>query len=524
MAGDGDWARRPRAPPAPPPAAAAPPSSSSSIRARVRSASAAATSASSGMSLRLRARHFGERRNVAGVACARCCSPPPVPDPGPTGPYGTMPWLRADRLAASPTARPMPAAARSSRPCSPLHRRFARRLVRRLESSVPTFPWRCWRPSWTARTRSPPSTSSASSPPPISRTPTHPGADEALGAAAHAPPGRRRRNSSPRASPSSSRRARRRPRSFAGKPLPVARHPPRRRHDGETVLVDLSDCPFGAGPAALSGRGARPRARRGSDDERLRRPAPPRRPARCSRTPGTTRRPPRSPPRASPRSGRRASASPPRSGCAGRRGAKPRRRRSTLARRLTHLPRAADHRTSRTASSTDPAEVAAYVDRLGRSPASTSRTARSPATPPTSRDQCSPRSSPRRGARSSTPASTPTGSAKDAGSRPPWSARTRYIDAGANGIFVPGVRDRTAEIAALAEALTVPLQRALRSPACPLPRLAELGVARISTGSLLLPRRPRRGARRRRRRARRPQRLRRSGVRGGRRAAATRTP
>jgi 2-methylisocitrate lyase-like PEP mutase family enzyme len=59
----------------------------------------------------------------------------------------------------------------------------------------------------------------------------------------------------------------------------------------------------------------------------------------------------------------------------------------------------------------------------------------------------------------------------------------RYVDAGADGIFVPGVKE-DAEIAALAEALPVPLN-VLFLPGLTVPRLAELGVARISTGSLL---------------------------------------
>lgn len=57
-----------------------------------------------------------------------------------------------------------------------------------------------------------------------------------------------------------------------------------------------------------------------------------------------------------------------------------------------------------------------------------------------------------------------------------------YVDAGADGIFVPGVADER-EIAALAEAIPVPLN--VLFGAIPVPRLAELGVARISTGSLL---------------------------------------
>ena len=62
-------------------------------------------------------------------------------------------------------------------------------------------------------------------------------------------------------------------------------------------------------------------------------------------------------------------------------------------------------------------------------------------------------------------------------------ART-YVDAGADGIFVPGVTDET-EIAALAEALPVPLNVLFAPNTSSVPRLAELGVARISTGSLL---------------------------------------
>ena len=59
-----------------------------------------------------------------------------------------------------------------------------------------------------------------------------------------------------------------------------------------------------------------------------------------------------------------------------------------------------------------------------------------------------------------------------------------YVDAGADGIFVPGVTDER-EIAALAEALPVPLNVLFSPDTLTVPRLAELGVARISTGSLL---------------------------------------
>lgn len=56
-----------------------------------------------------------------------------------------------------------------------------------------------------------------------------------------------------------------------------------------------------------------------------------------------------------------------------------------------------------------------------------------------------------------------------------------YVDSGADGVFVPGLQDEGA-IAALAEALPVPLNVLAHSTAS---RLGELGVRRISTGSLL---------------------------------------
>ncbi|MFB9310121.1 2-methylisocitrate lyase-like PEP mutase family enzyme [Agromyces hippuratus] len=59
----------------------------------------------------------------------------------------------------------------------------------------------------------------------------------------------------------------------------------------------------------------------------------------------------------------------------------------------------------------------------------------------------------------------------------------RYLAAGASGVFVPGVLD-PATIAALAGAIEAPLN-VLVQPELPFSRLAELGVARVSTGSLL---------------------------------------
>lgn len=59
----------------------------------------------------------------------------------------------------------------------------------------------------------------------------------------------------------------------------------------------------------------------------------------------------------------------------------------------------------------------------------------------------------------------------------------RYLAAGASGVFVPGVLE-PATISALAEAIEAPLN-VLVHPDLPISRLAELGVARVSTGSLL---------------------------------------
>ena len=58
----------------------------------------------------------------------------------------------------------------------------------------------------------------------------------------------------------------------------------------------------------------------------------------------------------------------------------------------------------------------------------------------------------------------------------------RYVAAGADGVFVPG-RLTAQEIAVLAAELPVPLN--VLAGEHPLPRLAELGVRRVSTGSLL---------------------------------------
>lgn len=57
----------------------------------------------------------------------------------------------------------------------------------------------------------------------------------------------------------------------------------------------------------------------------------------------------------------------------------------------------------------------------------------------------------------------------------------RYVDAGADGVFVPGITDLN-EIAALTSALDVPLNVLAQRP---VPELAQVGVRRVSTGSLL---------------------------------------
>ncbi|MEU1423264.1 isocitrate lyase/phosphoenolpyruvate mutase family protein [Kitasatospora sp. NPDC005751] len=59
----------------------------------------------------------------------------------------------------------------------------------------------------------------------------------------------------------------------------------------------------------------------------------------------------------------------------------------------------------------------------------------------------------------------------------------RYVDAGADGVFVPGLA-REGDIAAVTAAVPVPVN-VLHLPALGLDRLAELGVRRVSTGSLL---------------------------------------
>ena len=58
----------------------------------------------------------------------------------------------------------------------------------------------------------------------------------------------------------------------------------------------------------------------------------------------------------------------------------------------------------------------------------------------------------------------------------------RYVDAGADGVFVPGVVD-AATIAELAAAIPAPLNVMVRPGLLPVPELGRLGVARVSLGS-----------------------------------------
>lgn len=59
----------------------------------------------------------------------------------------------------------------------------------------------------------------------------------------------------------------------------------------------------------------------------------------------------------------------------------------------------------------------------------------------------------------------------------------RYVDAGADGIFVPGLAGKD-DIGAVTTAIPVPVN-VLHQPAMGLDELADLGVRRVSTGSLL---------------------------------------
>jgi 2-methylisocitrate lyase-like PEP mutase family enzyme len=60
----------------------------------------------------------------------------------------------------------------------------------------------------------------------------------------------------------------------------------------------------------------------------------------------------------------------------------------------------------------------------------------------------------------------------------------RYAAAGADGIFVPGI-DAAADIAAVTRQIPLPLNVLYLPGRLTIERLAELGVARVSTGSLL---------------------------------------
>lgn len=71
---------------------------------------------------------------------------------------------------------------------------------------------------------------------------------------------------------------------------------------------------------------------------------------------------------------------------------------------------------------------------------------------------------------------------QDATVGPTLERAARYVEAGADGVFVPGVTE-PAVLRELAAAITVPLN-VLAAPALSLTELAGLGVRRVSTGSL----------------------------------------
>jgi 2-methylisocitrate lyase-like PEP mutase family enzyme len=147
-----------------------------------------------------------------------------------------------------------------------------------------------------------------------------------------------------------------------------------------------------------------------------------------------------------------------------------------LAQRITHLP-AYITMDIENGFSDDPADVAAYVQRLG------------PVAGVNLEDQLT---EPRRfaavlaavtGGDLFINARVDTYWLADGGVDATLARAREYVAAGADGIFVPGVK-QPHEIARLADELPVPLN-VLFMPGMSLTDLAELGVARVSTGSLL---------------------------------------
>jgi 2-methylisocitrate lyase-like PEP mutase family enzyme len=148
-----------------------------------------------------------------------------------------------------------------------------------------------------------------------------------------------------------------------------------------------------------------------------------------------------------------------------------------LAHRLTHLPVPVSMDIAN-GFSTDPAEVAAYVDRLG---AVAGVNLEDQLADPASFAQVLVAVT---GRGVFINARVDTYWLGDGGVDATLERAKAYVAAGADGIFAPGVKDET-EIARLAEALPVPLNVLFLPNTLSVPRLAELGVARISTGSLL---------------------------------------
>ena len=147
-----------------------------------------------------------------------------------------------------------------------------------------------------------------------------------------------------------------------------------------------------------------------------------------------------------------------------------------LAHRMTHVP-AYITMDIENGFSHDPAEVAAYVERLG------------PVAGVNLEDQLTdPQQFARvlaavTGRHAFINARVDTFWLGDGGVDATLERANAYVAAGADGIFVPGVKEPN-EIARLAEGISAPLN-VLFMPGMSVPELADLGVARISTGSLL---------------------------------------
>ena len=459
----------------------------------------------------LRPRRFGGHRNVAGLSSVACCSPLPLPrSRRPPGPYRHHGLAARDRLPLRQRRDPRPppragrGAARRARPGGvarePRRARAQRAIARaarrrsdgRAGVDAAVHPRRGARRARSAsrRTTSPrPSPPCASSPPPTTRTPTRPAPTRRSRRLLALLPARRAGGRRRSASRSSSRPARRRPRSSAGmtrrsrgaRDTPPVRDASARRTGGSSSSTSpgtRSAPGRGAVPArrtpARSSRGPRGLAMSAFAD--LHRPGDP---LRAARTPGTTPPPPRSPRPASPAIGTTslgvAAALGLRDGAAETAEAT-----IDLAHRLAHLPVPVTIDIEN-GFSNDPAEVAAYVDRLG--PVAGVNLEDQLGDPAPLRRRCSSAVKARTPRSSSTPASTPTGSG-DGRVDETLERADAYVARRRRRHLRPRRQGRGRDRRA-GRGAPGPAQRPVPPGACSVPRLAELGVARISTGSLL---------------------------------------